>query len=162
MHAAGRNVRRHGRQPPSQSRIAPGPSRPRASPATMPRMSEMLAILGVACAAFAVWLTVRIVNRRERWAKWTAATVVGLPLLYVLSFGPACWWLSKPVKLTFVSLKARQAPALYSPFGWVARRAPSSFSTAINWYATVGVAGNEAIACGILQTGDAGIVFLAR
>jgi hypothetical protein len=29
---------------------------------------ESLSALGMAFAAFAVWLTVRIVNRRERWA----------------------------------------------------------------------------------------------
>jgi hypothetical protein len=34
---------------------------------------------------------VRILNRRERWAKRTLAAVIGIPTLYVLSFGPACW-----------------------------------------------------------------------
>jgi hypothetical protein len=43
----------------------------------------LLSTLAVAFAAFCVWLTVRIVNRRERWAKWTLAVVVGLPVLYV-------------------------------------------------------------------------------
>jgi hypothetical protein len=52
-------------------------------------MTIVLPALAVAFAAFCVWLTVRVVNRRERWAKWTLAAVVGLPLLYVLSFGPA-------------------------------------------------------------------------
>jgi len=51
-----------------------------------------VAIFGIVVAAFCVWLAVRIFNRRERWAKWTlAGLVLGLPLLYVLSFGPACW-----------------------------------------------------------------------
>ena len=55
-------------------------------------MDVALAIFGVAFAAFCVWLGVRIVNRREPWAKRTLATViVGLPVLYVASFGPACW-----------------------------------------------------------------------
>jgi hypothetical protein len=54
-------------------------------------MSIVLPALAIAFAASCVWLAVRIVNRRERWAKWTAAgTLVGIPLLYVLSFGPAC------------------------------------------------------------------------
>jgi hypothetical protein len=46
----------------------------------------------LAAAAFAascIWLTVRIINRRERWARWTLAVLVGLPVLYVASFGPA-------------------------------------------------------------------------
>jgi hypothetical protein len=59
-------------------------------------MTVVLSALGVAFAAFCVWLTVRIVNRRERWAKWTAAVVAFLPILYVLSFGPACWITAAP------------------------------------------------------------------
>jgi hypothetical protein len=51
--------------------------------------------VGVVFAAVCIWLGVRIVNRRERWAKWMLAGVVGLPMLYVLSFGPACWIASR-------------------------------------------------------------------
>jgi hypothetical protein len=55
-------------------------------------MQSFLTALAVAFAAFCVWLTVRIVNRRERWAKWNLSGVVfGMPVLYVVSFGPACW-----------------------------------------------------------------------
>ena len=53
-------------------------------------MTILFLLLSVTCAAFCIWLTVRIVNRRERWAKWTLAAVLSLPLLYVASFGPAC------------------------------------------------------------------------
>jgi hypothetical protein len=53
-------------------------------------MALALSILGVAFAAFCVWLTVRIVNRRERWAKWTLAGVA-LPVVYLLSVGPVIW-----------------------------------------------------------------------
>jgi hypothetical protein len=49
-----------------------------------------LSIFGVVFAALCVWLTVRIVNRRERWAKWTLVVIVGLPVVYVASFGLAC------------------------------------------------------------------------
>src|SRR5436189_311270 len=54
-------------------------------------MSIALPALAVVLAAFCVWLTVRIVNRREGWAKWALATMIGMPALYVASFGPACW-----------------------------------------------------------------------
>jgi len=54
-------------------------------------MNVLLPALAVAMAAFCLWLGVRIVNRRERWAKRLFATIIGVPLLYVLSFGPACW-----------------------------------------------------------------------
>ena len=59
----------------------------------MARIRDMiifLPALAIAFTAFFVWLMVRIINRRERWAKWTLAAVVGLPGLYVLRFGPAC------------------------------------------------------------------------
>jgi hypothetical protein len=35
----------------------------------------------VASSAFCVWLAVRIVNRRERWAIWTLAGLLGLAAL---------------------------------------------------------------------------------
>ena len=54
-------------------------------------MAAILSTLAIAFAAFCVWLTVRIVNRRERWPKRTVAAAVGLPVVYVASFGPACW-----------------------------------------------------------------------
>jgi hypothetical protein len=41
-------------------------------------MTIFLPTLAVAFAAFCVWLTVRVVNRRERWAIWSAAIVIAL------------------------------------------------------------------------------------
>ena len=47
----------------------------------------ILAALGVAFAASCIWLAVRIVNRRERWAIWTAAAlVIALPVLWGTGF----------------------------------------------------------------------------
>ena len=58
-----------------------------------PTMMILLPALGVTFAAFCVWLTVRFVNRRERWAKWTSVGMLAsLPLIYVLSVGPAVAW----------------------------------------------------------------------
>jgi hypothetical protein len=48
-------------------------------------MAVALAIFGVSFAAFCVWLGVRVINRREWWAKWTAVfvlVVLGYPLSY--------------------------------------------------------------------------------
>jgi hypothetical protein len=49
-------------------------------------MTILLPALAVAFAAVCVWLTVRIVNRRERWAKWTlaAALIAGCPFAFVV------------------------------------------------------------------------------
>jgi hypothetical protein len=57
-------------------------------------MSIILPALGVTFASFCIWLGVRIMNRRERWAKWTAVVVLGV-LAYPLSLGPACWIASR-------------------------------------------------------------------
>jgi hypothetical protein len=51
----------------------------------------IIAALAIAFTAFCIWLTVRIVNRRERWAKWMLAGVVALLILYPMSRGPALW-----------------------------------------------------------------------
>jgi len=55
-------------------------------------MAIALGIFGVACTAFCVWLTVRIINRRKKpgVAFWVTVGLVGL-VLYVLSMGPATW-----------------------------------------------------------------------
>ncbi len=55
-------------------------------------MAVALAIFGIAFAACSVCLTVRIINRRERWAKWTFTIIVLLIVLYPLSGGPAAWF----------------------------------------------------------------------
>jgi hypothetical protein len=72
-------------------------------------MTIVLSTLAVTFAAFCVWLTVRIVNRRERWAKRTLAAAIGLPVLYVLSFGPACWISSR------VQRSGKVVSTVYSP-----------------------------------------------
>src|SRR5579872_490021 len=54
-------------------------------------MALALSIFGAVIFAFCVWLAVRIVNRRERWAKWTAVAVAAALSLYALSVGPAYW-----------------------------------------------------------------------
>ena len=46
-------------------------------------------IAGVVVAAFCAWLTVRIINRNELWAKRTGVALA-VVLVYVFSIGPAC------------------------------------------------------------------------
>jgi len=69
-----------------------------------------MSIFGIAFAAFCVWLTVRIINRRERWAKWTAVGLI-VALAYPLSFGPACW-ISERTKSGEKALSAAYQPIL--------------------------------------------------
>jgi hypothetical protein len=111
-------------------------------------MTIVLPTLAVAFAALCVWLTVRIVNRRERWAKWTLATTVCVPMLYVLSFGPACWWFSESFGPKWgqevnhkgrriQNLRVQVVPAAFAPVAWVARRGPQPLFSAVRWYATL-------------------------
>ena len=52
----------------------------------------MLAASGLAFAAFCIWFTVRVVNRREKSRRmiWLAALAAAALLSYPLSFGPTC------------------------------------------------------------------------
>jgi hypothetical protein len=95
---------------------------------------EILARVGLAVAAFSIWLTIRIFNRRERWAKRTAAVLVAVPILYVLSFGPACWWFTD----RSFGYAFRMPSVAYWPMGWTVRHSPKPVSSAVCWYAKVG------------------------
>jgi drug/metabolite transporter superfamily protein YnfA len=53
-------------------------------------MAVALSIFGVAFAAFCVWLTVRIINRRERWAKWTVVALTAFAAIALL-VQPPTW-----------------------------------------------------------------------
>jgi hypothetical protein len=86
-------------------------------------VSIILPALSVAFAAFCIWLTVRVVNWRERWAKWTLAVAVGPPLLYVASFGPACRWIPE----SYLS-------RIYQPCETLALDGPAQIRKPIRWY----------------------------
>jgi hypothetical protein len=57
-------------------------------------MTIVLPALAAGFAAFCVWLAVRIISRRERWAKW-ALVIPILLATYVLSIGPVAWIVSE-------------------------------------------------------------------
>ena len=109
-----------------------------------PEMTIMLPALAATFAAFCVWLIVRIVNRRELWAKWMLAGVIfGLPALYLLSFGPACWWFTIPSGETgnfpgtndpIPRVRVRQ---MYWPIGRMAATGPRWSRRLLAWYATL-------------------------
>jgi hypothetical protein len=119
----------------------------------------LIPIVAAASAAFCIWITVRIINRRERWAKWTLAGAFGVPLLYAVSFGPACWWLSTPLDLKFDGKTFKEAPILYGPIGWATQLAPEPLASSINWYATLMIGKDEVIFCCVDGIEDSGSVF---
>jgi hypothetical protein len=95
-------------------------------------MAMSLAIFGVAFAAFCVWLAVRILNRRERWAKRTAVMLVVAPTLYVLSIGPFSWLATRKY---LPDLVLSAAGPIYGPVIWIGRDGPTPLKEAIEWYA---------------------------
>jgi hypothetical protein len=107
-----------------------------------PGMAVLISVLGIAFAAFCVWLTVRIVNRRERWAKWTLAGVtIGLPLLYAISIGPACW-MTLQVYIGGEQIKWNRALIIYIPLARMILENPppdSRFGHLLCWWMTLGV-----------------------
>jgi len=71
-------------------------------------------------------------SRRFRWG--VIAVVLLLPVLYVASFGPACWW------FTPGSYSATpKVPAFYMPIGWLYFHAPHRgwIARALDRYATL-------------------------
>src|SRR5262245_55425344 len=94
-------------------------------------MTILLSTLAVAFAAFCVWLTVRIVNRKERWAKWTLAGVIVLSVLYVLGYGLVCR-LEDTNRLPDWS--GRPLAILYSPMNWLFENGSWSVWRAMLWY----------------------------
>src|SRR5690349_20879576 len=111
-------------------------------------MTVLLPTLAVAFAAFCIWLTVRIVNRRERWAKWTGVALI-VVLSYPLSFGPACWIISH-----------RRGPSpvistLYAPVIFAWWKSPRPVELAILRYLTLHRGGHHVQ----LRVSDIHIVF---
>ncbi|MBI3864465.1 MAG: hypothetical protein HY290_21495 [Planctomycetia bacterium] len=103
----------------------------------------VLAVIGVACTALCTWLTVRIINRRERWAKRVAMSLIAT-LAYPMSLWPACWLVQHGV------VPPRIAAAAYDPLFWLEFRAPQSVQEAtLRWAKSLRV---EAIYVGLRDT----------
>jgi hypothetical protein len=68
----------------------------------------------------------------DRSRRFWIITVMSLPVLYVGSFGPACWWFSKQEKGVY-----HRVALPYWPIGWAAKHGPRGLSRAIWWYATL-------------------------
>lgn len=80
---------------------------------------------------------VRIVNRRERWEKWTLAILFGLPVLYVASLGPACWFAVKSDGPKVNGEAPRKVSSVYKPIGWTMINGRKPIANAVKRYATL-------------------------
>jgi len=88
-----------------------------------------LATLSLMLAAFAVWLGVRLVNRRQSWAKRTAMVLFAVLIGYPLSIRPACWL----VQMEVVHLNS--VAHAYCPVILLLEGAPRPVYWLAKWYA---------------------------
>jgi len=93
--------------------------------------------LGVVLGAFCLWLTVRIINRREEWARWTAigillTTFVGYPL----SLFPILW-LATRNSLPSGGIGGAIVKFYVTPVEEAMKNGPDCIETAIEWMAEV-------------------------
>ena len=75
-------------------------------------------------------------DRKAAAWTWIVGTLLGVPLLYLLSFGPACWWVSRIGR----SGEFRAHPTvstIYQPIlsAWWNNR--GALSAGIGWYANL-------------------------
>jgi hypothetical protein len=111
-------------------------------------MDFMLPALGVSFAAFCIWITVRIVNRREKSRRmiWAAALASAALLSYPFSFGPACRLVIKFV------LPYSHFTTVYEPCIRLAIHGPQAIRGPLSWW--VEQCGGEDILLEILIIGQ--------
>ena len=81
--------------------------------------------------------------RKPLWP-WIVALMIGLPILYVASFAPACWLTSQV--LVGGEPEPNRAMIIYFPLGALAGRPETFCGRWICWWMTIGVAkGHTAI-----------------
>jgi hypothetical protein len=125
-------------------------------------MTTLLAALAAAYVAFCIWLIVRIVNRRERWAKRTAVgLLIGLPLLYIGSFGPACWIAAAP-RVAGSTDTPRIWLRFYFPIGAIVHRTQSQDSKPVKRWITWGAKKGERVIVPVDASGTSWYGFTAE
>lgn len=98
-------------------------------------MTLLLALLAASFTALCVWLGVRLVNRREKWVKWTLAGLAGgVPVLYFASFGPACWIESRRDYENEGAFDDVDFLPFYRPVEFIWEHAPEPIANVINRY----------------------------
>lgn len=96
-------------------------------------MPHLSVVLGVAIPALGVWLVVRMINRGERWTKWTAAAALVAVLAYPLSFAPVIRLRTGPDWIVesdsgFIQFDFPdwyfETSRVYEPIGWLIDETP--------------------------------------
>jgi len=69
-------------------------------------------------------------RKKPGWAFWATAAIIVVPVLYVLSFGPACWIASRTTE--------SYMPAAYRPFEHTIL-GEGLLSNLVRWYVGIGM-----------------------
>jgi hypothetical protein len=80
-------------------------------------------------------------DRKKPLWPWIAALLIGVPVLYVASFGPACWIISRAGQWNVLWAAAH---FIYSPVLQVWNH-DGTISDAIDWYANLGAGPNVTV-----------------
>ncbi len=93
-------------------------------------------------------------SRKKPGMAFWATVVVAVALLYVLSFGPACWLTAQPWHNVINNDGWDMPPRwmqIYRPFGIILNQGASPLRTAVNWWATFGV---KRTSCAVVPVGS--------
>lgn len=73
----------------------------------------------------------------RKFRRWTAGLLIGVPLIYVASFGPACWWFAASAREVpggpAIGNDAAVVSRAYWPIGWILDRY-RSLRPVFTWY----------------------------
>lgn len=103
-----------------------------ATPAYRPWIVE---ILGMSFIAIAVWLSIPRIAQQPKRLKRTVAGLAGAFALYVVLFGPGCWWFA--TQIDACGNRVQRAPTVFWPVGWAANRMGPGARRLLCWYGTL-------------------------
>ena len=72
-------------------------------------------------------------ERKKSVWPWIVALLIGLPVLYVASFGPACWWYQK-TELSAPTWRSDVLDYGYGYLWWASMNGPQWFQDGMGWY----------------------------
>ena len=76
-------------------------------------------------------------ERKRAFGPWIVAAVIGVPALYVVSFGPACWLSSR------IQPSGRTASVIYSPVIYAWEKAPRRAQEIFTHFVEIGLIENR-------------------
>jgi hypothetical protein len=79
-------------------------------------------------------------DRKSPLWPWIVSLLIGLPVLYVGSYGPACWYWSRHNEDGPGHMRRSELfEKAYLPIWWCAAREPRVLAPTISWHATLGM-----------------------